>query len=95
MSGFLWDITFADLPEAGAAFEVLCRRAGKIKWVVYAKAPFSGPSQILMYLAGYTHRVAISHRRILAIIHSHRTGKAEKHSIFNGCSSFRFAIAWV
>ena len=29
-------------------------------WVVYAKAPFGGPDQVLKYLARYTHRVAIA-----------------------------------
>jgi hypothetical protein len=34
--------------------------------VVYAKAPFGGPEQVLEYLSQYTHRVAISNSRILA-----------------------------
>jgi hypothetical protein len=34
------------------AFEALCHDASKIKWVVYAKAPFGGPEQVLKYLAG-------------------------------------------
>ncbi len=50
-----------------AAFQALCDRARKIKWVVYAKAPFGGPEQVLKYLARYTHRVAISNSRILTI----------------------------
>ncbi|MGB3465489.1 MAG: IS91 family transposase [Cyclobacteriaceae bacterium] len=37
------------------------------KWVVYAKAPFGGPAQVLAYLSRYTHRVAISDARILAV----------------------------
>ena len=37
------------------------------KWVVYAKAPFSGPEAVLAYLARYTHRVAISNKRLIAI----------------------------
>jgi hypothetical protein len=37
-----------------------------IKWVVYCKAPFAGPEQVLRYLSRYTHRVAISNRRLLA-----------------------------
>jgi hypothetical protein len=49
------------------AFEALCRRAAKVKWVVFAKAPFGGPEQVLKYLARYTHRVAISNSRILSI----------------------------
>ena len=48
-------------------FKALCRRAEKIKWVVFAKAPFGGPEQVLKYLARYTHRVAISNSRILSI----------------------------
>jgi hypothetical protein len=36
-------------------------------WVVYAKAPFSGPDAVLAYLARYTHRVAISNKRLTAI----------------------------
>ena len=36
-------------------------------WVVYAKAPFGSPEQVLKYLARYTHRVAISDRRLLSI----------------------------
>lgn len=50
-----------------AAFAALCHKAKKIKWVVYAKAPFGGPEQVLKYLARYTHRVAISNSRILSI----------------------------
>jgi hypothetical protein len=34
------------------------------KWVVYAKAPFGGPDQVLDYLGRYTHRVAISNNRL-------------------------------
>lgn len=36
-------------------------------WVVYAKAPFGSPEQVLKYLARYTHRVAISNRRLLSL----------------------------
>ena len=34
------------------------------EWVVYAKRPFGGPTQVLKYLARYTNRVAISNERI-------------------------------
>jgi Putative transposase/Transposase zinc-binding domain len=50
-----------------AAFEALCRRAKRIKWVVFVKPPFGGPEQVLKYLARYTHRVAISNSRILSM----------------------------
>ena len=36
-------------------------------WVVYAKAPFGGPEQVINYLGRYTHRVAISNERILKV----------------------------
>ena len=48
-------------------FSTLCNRMKRIKWNVYAKAPFGGPEQVLKYLARYTHRVAISNSRILSI----------------------------
>jgi len=37
------------------------------KWVVYAKAPFGGPQQVLEYLGRYTHRIAISNQRLLRL----------------------------
>src|SRR5262249_13990879 len=36
-------------------------------WVAYAKPPFGGPEQVLKYLARYTHRVAISNRRLVSM----------------------------
>ena len=36
------------------------------RFVVYAKPPFSGPEAVLAYLSRYTHRVAISNRRLIA-----------------------------
>jgi Putative transposase/Transposase zinc-binding domain len=43
----------------------LLRRLHLRRWVVYAKAPFGGPMQVLRYLGRYTHRVAISNHRLL------------------------------
>jgi len=37
------------------------------RWHLYAKRPFGGPQQALAYLANYTHRVALSNRRLLAL----------------------------
>ena len=39
----------------------------KTQWVVYAEPRFGGPGQVLKYLARYTHRVAISNRRLLGM----------------------------
>ena len=44
----------------------LFQQARSLDWVVYAKAPFGGPAQVLAYLARYTHRIAISEHRYLA-----------------------------
>ena len=37
------------------------------EWVVYAKRPFAGPQAVLAYLSRYTHRVAISNSRLIAM----------------------------
>jgi hypothetical protein len=37
------------------------------EWVVYAKRPFAGPEAVLAYLSRYTHRVAISNSRLVAV----------------------------
>jgi Putative transposase/Transposase zinc-binding domain len=50
-------------PQAFAAY---LRPLYNKKWVLYCKRPFGGPKQVLRYLARYTHRVAISNRRLLA-----------------------------
>jgi hypothetical protein len=52
------------------------KRLTATEWVVYAKPPFGGPRQVLKYLARYTHRVAISNQRLVALE--------------NGCVTFRW-----
>ena len=52
---------------AGAdAFAAFLAPLRKTDWFVYSKRPFSGPKAVLAYLARYTHRVAISNRRLIA-----------------------------
>jgi Putative transposase/Transposase zinc-binding domain len=48
------------------AFAAYLRPLGKSDWVVYCKEPFGGPEEVLRYLARYTHRIAISNRRLIA-----------------------------
>src|ERR1700674_4451040 len=50
-------------------FSLLYRK----RWVLYAKCPFGGPQQVLSYLANYTHRVALSNRRIVAVDAQHQS----------------------
>jgi hypothetical protein len=49
--------------KAFAAYLAPLRRT---RWFVYAKRPFAGPKAVLAYLSRYTHRVAISNRRLIA-----------------------------
>ena len=51
-------------PQGFAAFLATLRAHD---WVVYAKPPFAGPTQVLEYLGRYTHRVAISNDRLLSV----------------------------
>jgi predicted RNA-binding Zn-ribbon protein involved in translation (DUF1610 family) len=48
------------------AFTAYLAPLRKREWVVYSKRPFGGPEEVLRYLARYTHRVAISNRRLVA-----------------------------
>ena len=50
--------------RAFAAFLAPLRRKN---WFVYAKPPFAGPQSVLAYLSRYTHRVAISNSRLIAL----------------------------
>jgi hypothetical protein len=56
----------AGLKEPGA-FKAHLAAQRRRDWVVYAKAPFAGPKQVLAYLARYTHRVAIANSRLWAL----------------------------
>jgi hypothetical protein len=49
------------------AFAAYLAPLRKSEWVVYSKRPFGGPKEVLRYLARYTHRVAISNRRLVAL----------------------------
>jgi hypothetical protein len=51
------------------AFAAYLAPLRKIEWVVYSKRPFGGPQAVLAYLARYTHRVAISNSRLIALDH--------------------------
>jgi hypothetical protein len=55
------------------AWTSLLRQMYRKNWVVYSKPPFGSPKQVLKYLARYTHRVAISNRRIDSLTDEHVT----------------------
>ena len=52
------------LPKSVPVMRLIAQAAAQ-EWIVYAKAPFGGPEQVLEYLSRYTHRIAISNSRIL------------------------------
>ena len=63
-----------------AAFEAYIAPLRQIDWVVYAKEPFAGPEQVLRYLSRYTHRIAISNRRLIS---------ADAKSVSFRCKDYR------
>ena len=56
----------AALADEGA-WNALIERLGRVDWIVYPKAAPGGPGTVLDYLGRYTHKVAISDHRILAL----------------------------
>jgi hypothetical protein len=50
-----------------AAFAAWLTELRQSAWVVYCKPPFAGPEHVLAYLGRYTHRVALSNNRLVAV----------------------------
>uniref|UniRef100_UPI0038B316BD IS91 family transposase n=1 Tax=Jiella pelagia TaxID=2986949 RepID=UPI0038B316BD len=79
---------FAHLAD-GKVFARYLALVRRKRWVVYSKPPFAGPKAVLAYLSRYTHRVAISSRRITAFdgasvtfrVKDYRREGAERHRI--------------
>jgi Putative transposase len=65
----------------------------RMEWVVYAKPPFGGPEQVLKYLAGDTHQVAISNRRLLALSDGQVTFSWKDYAAGNVRKTMRLAAA--
>lgn len=65
----------ASHPASGdpRAFQSLVDELFAKNWVVYCKAPFAGPQRVLAYLARYTHRIALTNRRLLHADDEHVT----------------------
>ena len=64
--------------KAFAAFLAPMKRT---RWFVYCKRPFAGPEAVLAYLSRYTHRVAISNRRLIAADADRVTFKVKDYRI--------------
>jgi hypothetical protein len=52
-------------------FRRLLGEAARTDWVVYSRPPFGGAATVLKYLARYTHRAAISNRRLVDLADGH------------------------
>ncbi len=65
------------------AFASFLRTLFRQDWVVYLKPPFGGPEHVLRYLAGYTHRVAISNHRLVAFQHDQVTFRCQSSAPYN------------
>jgi hypothetical protein len=61
---FYGDLNQLAQPEI---FSAWLRQLFRHDWVVYCKPPFGGPEHALGYLGAYTHRVAISNHRLVAL----------------------------
>ena len=76
----------ADLADA-KAFAAFLASLRKTRWFVYAKRPpelsskGAGPKAVLAYLSRYTHRVAISNRRLIALDERSVTFKVKDYRI--------------
>jgi hypothetical protein len=51
----------------GQAFDSFMEEQEAKLWHVYCQRPFAGPEKVVEYLGRYSHRVAISNRRILSV----------------------------
>ena len=75
---FFGDHAHLAVTKAFAAFLAPLRRT---RWFVYAKRPFAGPRAVLAYLSRYTHRVAISNRRLIAADEQSVTFKVKDYRV--------------
>lgn len=53
--------------EQPSQWRSFVRSIDQTDWNVYAKPPFNRPKMVLKYLARYTHRVAITNQRLIAM----------------------------
>src|SRR6478752_4602949 len=72
--------SYAHLADA-KTFAAFLAPLSKKRWFVYAKRPFAGPKAVLAYLSRYTHRVAISNSRLIAVEQGNVTFKVKDYRI--------------
>ena len=62
------------------------------QWIVYSKPPFASPEQVLKYLGGYTHRIAISNHRIIDVSDTNVSFKLKSYADENKTKIMRLTI---
>lgn len=65
------------------ALKSLRNRLYEKEWVVYAKPPFGSPEQVIEYQGNYTHRIALTNKRILKVENGKVTFKYKDYSDSN------------
>jgi Zn finger protein HypA/HybF involved in hydrogenase expression len=78
--------------QAQSLAPLLARLQAK-EWVVYAKPPFGGPTQVLKYLARYTHRVALANQRLQAVDEAGVTFRWKDYAAGNETKSLTLPVA--
>jgi hypothetical protein len=74
-----------------AAWQTFVDTLYGLDWVVYAKEPFGGPAQVLKYLTQYTHRVALSNRRLVRLTDDQVTFTYKDYA--DGCARKEMTLA--
>ena len=77
---FLKKIQELELEKGELDFDEIIKKTGHKKWNVYAKPPFGGPAQVVEYLGRYTHKIAITKHRIVALTDTHITFKYKDYA---------------
>src|SRR5437016_6228117 len=77
----VYDLLFTASSEKMLTIAAFLAPLSKKRWFVYAKRPFAGPKAVLAYLSRYTHRVAISNRRLIAVDQRSVTFKIKDYRI--------------
>jgi Putative transposase/Transposase zinc-binding domain len=64
---FLQQLLVLPIQRVGIDVEKMANDLQKIRWNVFAKAPFGGPGQVVNYLGRYTHKIGITKQRIVGL----------------------------
>jgi hypothetical protein len=81
------------LQTEGIPVEKQIKKAGFKKWNVYAKSPFGSVATVVEYLGRYTHKVAITQHRILAITEHSVVFKYKDYNDGNKTKTMPLSIA--